>query len=462
MHTSNFDQLPLKPELIANLTTLNYHSMTPIQQASLPLVLNQQDVIAKARTGSGKTAAFSLGLLNALDTQLAATQALVLCPTRELAEQVATEIRRLARQLPNVKVLTLCGGVSIAPQLNSLSHGAHIVVGTPGRICDHLNRETLDISGLKQLVLDEADRMLDMGFEDELDQIISLLPSPRQTLLFSATYPDTIQALAKRIMQQPVELFLDEEDTPHANIQQYLYPIADESNRLTTVAALLSQYKPDSALVFCNTRQDCESVMEYLEQLGFYAKALHGGLEQKDRNEALVRFAHGSTSVLVATDVAARGLDIAGLDLVINYQIASDVAVHVHRVGRTGRAEKTGIACVITTPEEDYKLERLQAELGLTLEVKTTRFTEANIKPYYPAWTTLKLNAGKKQKVRPGDILGTLTNDAVGLTAKEVGKIAIAEQHAYVTVARAQAKSVVQRLANAKLKGRNCKAWIVR
>ncbi len=456
-HDEAFASLPLAPELLANLDSLGYRSMTPIQAQSLPPVLAGRDVIAQARTGSGKTAAFGLGLLTRLVVARFCVQALVLCPTRELADQVAGEIRRLARTLPNVKVLSLCGGAPFGPQLASLAHGAHVVVGTPGRIEEHLRKGSLDLADLEILVLDEADRMLDMGFQATMEAIIAATPASRQTLLFSATFSDEIRAIAEGLMRDHAEVAAAESHD-ESTIHQRVYRVADETQRFSALRGLLLQYRPRSSVVFCNTRRETQEVADALCEAGFSALALHGDLEQRDRERILVLFANGSISILVATDVAARGLDIEALDAVFNYQIARDLEVHVHRVGRTGRAGSSGIGCTLITEREAYRLEKLGEFLGEPLEEAPlpSRSVLAR-EPFLPDMATLQLDGGKKQKVRPGDILGALTGEG-GIEGAQVGKIKVLERSAYVAVQREVAKAALAQLGTGKLKGRSFRA----
>ncbi|HHL2667505.1 TPA: ATP-dependent RNA helicase DbpA, partial [Yersinia enterocolitica] len=335
MSTTSFSSLTLPAEQLSNLNELGYTEMTPVQAAALPAILNGQDVRAKAKTGSGKTAAFGIGLLDKIAVGEFVTQALVLCPTRELADQVSKELRRLARFTQNIKILTLCGGQPMGHQLDSLVHAPHIVVGTPGRIQEHLRKKTLVLDDLKILVLDEADRMLDMGFTDAIDDVIAYTPPQRQTLLFSATYPAGIEQISARVQRQPVNVEVDDGDEAPA-IEQVFFETTREK-RLPLLISVLSHYQPASCVVFCNTKKDCQSVYEALESRGISVLALHGDLEQRDRDQVLVRFANRSCRVLVATDVAARGLDIKDLELVVNFELAFDPEVHVHRIGRTGR-----------------------------------------------------------------------------------------------------------------------------
>ncbi|WP_258197068.1 ATP-dependent RNA helicase DbpA [Pseudomonas entomophila] len=445
--------------MLANLDALGYASMTPIQARSLPVILKGQDLIAQAKTGSGKTAAFGIGLLNPLNPRYFGCQALVLCPTRELADQVAKELRRLARAEDNIKILTLCGGVSLGPQIASLEHGAHIIVGTPGRIQQHLNKGTLVLGGLNTLVLDEADRMLDMGFHDAIASIIERTPTRRQTLLFSATYPAGIEQLAAAFMRQPQQVKVE---SLHADnqIEQRFIEI-DAAQRLEAVTRVLGHFRPQSCVAFCFTKQQCEDVVVHLQAKGIVAQALHGDLEQRDRDQVLALFANRSTSVLVATDVAARGLDIDGLDMVINVELARDAEIHVHRVGRTGRAGEKGLAVSLVAPAEAHRAQAIEQ-----LQRQPLRWEQLdNLKskggePLLPPMSTLAIAAGRKDKLRPGDILGALTGDA-GIPGSQVGKIAIFDFQAYVAVERGVAKQALQRLNSGKIKGRSLKVRIV-
>ena len=454
MNQTSFSSLKLQAALLKNLDSLDYRVMTPIQAQSLPHVLAGKDVIAQAKTGSGKTAAFGLGLLEKLDVKFFRVQSLVLCPTRELADQVAKELRRLARAIHNIKIITLCGGVPLGPQIGSLEHGAHIVVGTPGRIEEHLRKNTLKLNDLNTLVLDEADRMLDMGFQASLDAIIARMPRQRQTLLFSATYPDQIRSMAERVMIQPVMV---QAATTHdnASIRQHFFRFEQNKHRLTALRLLLLKYRPGSALVFCNTKRETEEVAEELRSDGFSALALHGDLEQRARDQTLVRFANKSVSILVATDVAARGLDIDALDAVINYQLARDVEVHTHRIGRTGRAGSKGLALTLFSEKEAYKVERLEEYLGVAIEAEKLPPFSLLEKPGYKApMSTLQIDGGRKQKVRPGDILGALTGKN-GIAGKQVGKIHIFDNCCYVAVSRDAARPAFRKLSEGKLKGRS-------
>ncbi|MFM5208809.1 ATP-dependent RNA helicase DbpA [Aeromonas hydrophila] len=452
---NEFSSLNLSPALQDNLASLGYLQMTPIQAQSLPLVLDGKDLIAKAKTGSGKTAAFGLGLLANLDVNRLEVQALVLCPTRELADQVATEIRRLARTLPNVKLVTLCGGTPTAPQSATLSFGAHIAVGTPGRILKHLEQGTLELDGLKTLVLDEADRMLDMGFGEDINRVISHAPCDRQTLLFSATYPEGIAQMSRGVQRNPVEVSVESLHEDSA-IKQKLYEVP-AGQRLDALGWLLSHYQPSSCVVFCNTKRACNDVADHLAAKGFSALALNGDLEQRERDQVLVRFANGSATILVATDVAARGLDIKELGAVINYELTYDPEVHVHRIGRTGRAGQQGLALSLYQPNEAQRVNFIEEYQQAPIPQGDLAGIGRDIKPIAPQMVTLSIDAGRKSKVRAGDILGALTGEG-GIAGADVGKIQISEQYSYVAVKRQVASAALKRLQEGKIKGRSYRA----
>ncbi len=447
-----FAHLNLPASQLANLSKLGYRQMTAIQAEALPPALQGTDLIAQAKTGSGKTAVFAITLLTKLNPQHFGVQALVLCPTRELSTQVAHEIRRLARYQPNVKVVILCGGQPLAPQAASLEYGAHVVVGTPGRINDHLNRSTLNLRSVNTLVLDEADRMLEMGFLDDIETIINTTPHYRQTLLFSATYPDDIRALSQQFQNKPVEIKVESiHSTGTINQQSFL---CEKSERLEALTTLLTHFKPESAVIFCNMKASVREVSEHLRQLGFSVKALHGEMEQRDRDQVFVQFKHQSCSLLIATDVAARGLDIEDLPCVINYDLPHDPEVYIHRIGRTGRAGKEGMAINLLTDNERRKLDDIGEYQQTTLDFDTIdTLAGASPSPQTPPNVTLSIGAGRKDKLRPGDILGALTSNS-GIDGRDVGKIDVLDHFAYVAVSRDVAKQALMHLADSKIKGR--------
>lgn len=453
---NDFSQLALRPELIASAQTRGFEQMTPVQAQALPAVLAGQDVLAQAATGSGKTAAFGFGLLNSLRVDEAACQALVLCPTRELADQVSQSLRQFAATIPNIKLLTLCGGAPLRAQLNSLSKAPHIVVGTPGRVLAHLKRGSLMTGSMHTFVLDEADRMLDMGFIDDIDSIVSYLPARRQTLLFSATWPDEVRNVSSRLQRDAKEIMVGAAGGNAPRIFQSFYQVG-ENQKLAALEQVLASSSSRNAgfaqaLVFCNQRAEVERVAEYLNRRGLSALALHGDREQRDRDEVLLRFVNQSCGVLVATDVAARGLDIASLPLVVSYDLARDIDTHTHRIGRTGRAGEAGHAVALCTDREVHRAERITVASGIVLS--WSRLSQnKRLTPARPPMVTLLIQGGRRDKLRPGDILGALTGEG-GLAGDDVGRIDITPTRTYVAVSRNQIAPARDRLKQAGIKGR--------
>ena len=453
MASDSFSSLSISKAQLANLKTLGYQKMTAVQAQSLPHVLKGRDLIAQAKTGSGKTAAFGIGLLEQINPRFFGVQALILCPTRELADQVGKELRRLARSTPNIKLVLLCGGKPFGPQKGSLVHGAHIAVGTPGRIQDHLRKETLKLDGLKTLVLDEADRMLDMGFFDVMTEIIAQTPKKRQTLMFSATYPNQIKKMCRSIQRDPVTVTVEAEHKAGV-IEQMFYEVK-KHERNNTLLALFEHYQPETTLVFCHTKKQCDEVAGFLRGHQIEALAIHGDLEQRERDQVLVQFSNNSCSVLVATDVAARGLDIKSLAAVINYELPRDPEIYVHRIGRTGRAGEKGIALSIFTESEQFRVKSIEQYLKkpciCDVYASLDRVSDYSITS---PMVTIQLDAGRKSKMRPGDILGALTGEA-GLAGSQIGKIDIFDMSSYVAIERSAYQKALNYLANGKVKGRN-------
>jgi ATP-independent RNA helicase DbpA len=448
----SFSSLPLSPAQLGNLEQLGYNEMTDIQASSLPIILEGRDLIAQAKTGSGKTATFGLGILHKLDPARFGLQALVVCPTRELADQVTGELRRLARAEANIKILTLAGGTPIRPQVESMQHGVHIAVGTPGRLIDHIQRNSIDLSALQTLVLDEADRMVDMGFFDDVARIAAACPVKRQTLLFSATYPDDIRKGAARFLKNPAEIKVEAQHDA-SSIEQLFFEIAPDG-RNAAVGQLLAHYRPASVLAFCNTKAQCRELADYLRAQGISALALNGDLEQRDRDEVLIQFANNSCSVLVATDVAARGLDIPSLAAVINVDVTRDTEVHVHRIGRTGRGQDKGLALSLCAPFEMQAANLIEQYQGTPLKwADLQALKPAAGGPLRAPMITLLILGGKKEKLRPGDLLGALTGDC-GLAKEQVGKITITDQVSYVALERSIAKATLAKLGAGTIKGK--------
>ncbi len=460
MNPAPFTNLSLRTELQSSIAMLGYESMTPVQEQTLSHILSGKDLIAQAKTGSGKTAAFAIGLLNKLDAQSYCTQALVLCPTRELADQVATEIRRLARTIPNIKLLTLCGGKPMGPQLASLRREPHIVVGTPGRILKHIEKQTLKLNQIETLVLDEADRMLDIGFHDDIMKIISQTENSRQTLLFSATYPDGIKLISNKVQRDPTDIRV--EASHHSpDIQQFFYQI-EKNERAEALFKVIAHYRPESTLVFCNTKQQCQQVGNDLAQYDLHAVSLHGDLEQFERDQVLTQFSSKSSSILIATDVAARGLDVKELAAVINYELSYDPEVHIHRIGRTARAGSKGLAISLFADSEKRRLEAIEEYQGsaASLASVSTLKVPQNLK-LYPPMVLLFINAGRKEKLRPGDLLGALTAGGE-IAGEQIGKITLFDKVAYVAVEQKIAKQALAILADGKIKGRKFRVRLLR
>ena len=449
---TTFADLALAPTLQAGLEALGYATLTPVQAQALPAILAGRDVIAQAPTGSGKTAAFGLGLLQGIDAGATRTQALVLCPTRELADQVGKQLRKLATGIANLKLSVLCGGIPLAPQLASLAHAPHVVVGTPGRVLELVQLDALDLRGVRVLVLDEADRMLDMGFDEPIRALVKRTPKDRQALLFSATFPDAIRLLATAMLRDPLEASVDGD--AHAPRIEEHFSEADPARRAPQLAALLLQFRPDSAVVFCNTRRDADDVAGSLAHYGFSALALHGDLEQRDREEVLVRFANRSCNVLVASDVAARGLDIEDIGAVVNFELPTDTDTYLHRIGRTGRAGRDGLALSLVAPGERNRAALIEQRQGAPIRYARIDPLDGNPRgARQAAMATLRIDAGRTDKLRPGDIVGALTGDA-GLAKEAIGKIDVFATRSYVAIARNKAGHALERLRAGKIKGR--------
>ncbi len=456
MKTTNFSALHLSSEMLQNLDSIGYKEMTAIQAESLPHILEGKDIIAQAKTGSGKTAAFGIGLLSHLDVKKFRIQSLVLCPTRELADQVAKELRVLARATHNVKILTLCGGVAFGPQLGSLKHGAHIIVGTPGRVLKHLKKEILNLENLNTLVLDEADRMLDMGFIEEIEEVLSFVPKERQTLLFSATYPAEITKLSSSIQRDALSVKTKSIEVANKIVERF-YEL-EEHTKVQALINLLSNFQPKNVIVFCNTKLECDELAKKLQDKKIDALALHGDMEQYDRNDVLVQFSNNSCAVLVATDVAARGLDIKELSMVVNFDLPHSQETYTHRIGRTGRAGAEGLAFTFYDERGEELANEYKNETRLFESITELKVLEGF--KMIPEFVTLVIEGGKKDKLRAGDILGALTGDA-GLKGSAIGKIDIYDRQAYVAIQNGVADDAHKKLQNGKIKGKKFSVWIL-
>ena len=442
MTPTTFDEIDLGAPLREAIADLGFTALTPIQAAALPPLLLGRDLICQAPTGSGKTIAFALPLLSRMVLAERRVQALILCPTRELATQVMGEVRSVGKRLPGLRVVSLVGGQPGGAQAAALEEGAHVVVGTPGRTLDHLQRERLDLSAVTVLVLDEADRMLEMGFADEVQAILSHVPRARQTALFSATFPETLAELVGSWLREPVHVTV----TSEGKDLDAAAAVVEEEDKDAALAGLLGALQPASVLVFRNLKRTVAETAALLKTAGFDADALHGDLEQRERDAVMARFRNGSLRVLVATDVAARGLDIAGLDLVVNVDLPVHAEDYVHRVGRTGRAGRPGVAWTFITDKQIGRLETLAA--GAVMRPLLDSAGPALVS----SWTTFWIGAGRGDKLRPGDLLGALTG-TIGVQGSDVGKIEIHDRWAFFAVAKSAARKVSEGLAREKVKG---------
>lgn len=443
----NFNKLNIDKNQIENLKSLGYETLTKIQEESLPLILKGSDLVAKAKTGSGKTAAFGIGILDKLNPKNFNVQSLILCPTRELADQVAIELRKIARYKANVKILTLCGGVPSRRQTHSLSHGAHIIVGTPGRVLFHLKEENLSVENVQNLVLDEADRMLDMGFMEDISKIIEYLPKNRQTLLFSATYEENIKSLANEILNNPEFVSVDEVHTENI-IKEYIFKSYDKDN---DTLKILENFKPKSVIIFCNTKIKCDELDGFLHNIGYDPLVLHSDFEQNERDEIITLFSNNSYPILIATDVASRGLDIDDIELVLNYDMANDISVHTHRIGRTARAGKKGTAVTFYQNMDRDKIEELKEKKEL-LEIDEKELSE-DIYLIKSEYKTIYVSGGKKLKLRPADILGSFIQD-IGLDKDDIGKIKILPMCSYVAIKIEAYEKRIKKLSSVKIKNK--------
>ena len=449
---THFKNLNLPSDLLTNLNLLNYTKMTPIQQATLPHILDKKDIIAKAKTGSGKTLAFALPLALNIKAKQQHPQALIIAPTRELSEQIATEIKRVARYKSDVKVITLYGGTSLTRQVESLQKGADIIVGTPGRLLDHFSRESFELKDIKTLILDEADRMLDMGFADDILKLVSNLPKKRQTLLFSATYPDDISKLSEKVLDNPIKIELEGQEEQPLKIKEYAFEVSNKDKALITT---LQSFQPNLAIIFCNTKVKTNEVGDMLHEKGFDVAVLNGDLEQYQRQEMLLQFANGSLPILVATDLASRGLDIESVELIINYDFPHKTEEYTHRIGRTGRAGADGIAVSICNEYEKNKIDEIRPTLQLNdikeLKINKNFYMQGEV-------ATLCIDGGKKKKIRAGDILGTLCKD-IGIENSDIGKINVYATHSYVAIKKSVIKKAYIGLKNGKIKGKKVRIW---
>ena len=359
MDVTKFEELQLDDRIIRAITEMGFEEASPIQAQAIPVVLKGRDMIGQAQTGTGKTAAFGLPLLQKVDPKVKKLQAVVLLPTRELAIQVAEELRRFAKFMHGIKVLPVYGGQDIVRQIRALKDGTQIVVGTPGRVMDHMRRKTVKMDHVHTVVLDEADEMLNMGFLEDMETILSQLPEERQTLMFSATMPQAIADIAKKFQKDPVTVRVIKKELTVPKVTQYYYEVKPK-NKVEVMCRLLDMYSPKLSIVFCNTKRQVDELVQALQGRGYFAEGLHGDLKQVQRDRVMESFRNGRTDILIATDVAARGIDVGNVEAVFNYDIPQDDEYYVHRIGRTGRAGREGKAFSLVVGKEVYKLRDIQ------------------------------------------------------------------------------------------------------
>ncbi len=468
MLNPTFEALSLSVGLVQNVADLGFTEPTPVQSKSIPVLLTGRDLIAQSQTGSGKTAAFSLPILEKLDIERREVQGLVLCPTRELCAQVAREIRKLGRRVPGLQVLVLSGGAPMGPQFGALERGVHLVVGTPGRVLDHLQRKSLEVSRVKTVVLDEADRMLEMGFQEDMEKILGRVPEKRQTVLFSATFPKGIESLSRSYQRSPVRVTIEARTQTVESIRQVAYQIEGD-RKLKALLWVIQQHQPESLIVFCNFKASVVDLARAMSDGGLSVGALHGDLEQFERDRVMAKFRNRSTKILVATDVAARGIDVENLDLVVNFELPAQPEIYVHRVGRTGRAGRKGRAVSFHSSRESSKIQAIEGYAGVQIEKKSLPALDhldadrlQDSIGGQAAMRTLVIGGGRKEKMRPGDILGALTGEAGGFSPSDVGKIEIHDHFSYVAVSARVADRAIQRLRDGRIKGRKFRIDAVR
>jgi ATP-dependent RNA helicase DeaD len=510
-----FSELGLSDGVLQVLSELGYDEPTPVQEQAIPLLLDGHDVIAQAQTGTGKTAAFALPIIDRLQPENQ-PQALVLAPTRELAMQVAESIYRYGKS-KRARVTPVYGGQPIARQLRALERGVQVVVGTPGRIMDHMRRGTLQLDAIRTVVLDEADEMLDMGFAEDIEYILQQLPEARQTALFSATMPETVQGLAQRHTRDPQQIRVAAEQLTVPRIRQLYYEVLPR-DKIDGLCRVLDVEMPSSAIIFCRTRNEADALGESLQGRGYLAEVTHGDISQAQRERVLKRLREGQVELMVATDVAARGLDIPEISHVINYDIPNDPEAYVHRIGRTGRAGRSGLAITFVTPRERRQLQHIERTVGVRIEREklpsladvaarrreafreTLQVTleDGDLAPYLlmveemaedhdvtelaaaafklllneaegedtitsvegdaagaePGMTRLFLDAGRLDRVRPADIVGAIANE-VGLPGKRIGAIDIYDRFSFVEVPSDQVQKVLRVLNGSSLRGKS-------
>ena len=516
-----FDEIELQAPILRAVKEMGFEEMTPIQAQAIPVVLEGRDIVGQAQTGTGKTAAFGLPILQSIDPKKKCLQAIILCPTRELAIQVSDEMHKFAKFLHGIKVLPIYGGQEIVRQIKALKAGTQVVIGTPGRVMDHMRRKTVKFDQVKLVALDEADEMLNMGFREDIETILKDVPEERQTLLFSATMPQPIREIARTYQKDAVEIKVVKKELTVPKIEQYYYEVRPKA-KLDALTRLLDMYSPKLSLVFCNTKRQVDELVSSLQARGYFAEGLHGDLKQQQRDRVMNSFRNGATEILVATDVAARGIDVDDVEAVFNYDVPQDDEYYVHRIGRTGRAGREGRAFTLVVGKEIYKLRDImrycktkiklqplpslndvtavKAEkildkvhdiienenLAKMMELIENRVNEQEYTSIEVAAAFLKLamgegadseelkkqydefgdtgaeegmvrlfiNLGKKQRVRPGDILGAIAGET-GMPGKLIGSIDLYDKYTFVEVPREYAAEVLESMKNVKIKGKS-------
>jgi len=457
----SFADLGLAPALLQALEELQFTTPTPVQEQVLPLTLDGQDVAGQAPTGSGKTAAYGLALLQQVDLKNDAVQMIVLVPARELALQVRDALKKLGKYLPNLRVAAFYGGHAFREETASLQQAPHVVVATPGRLLDHFERRTIIPNQLKTLVLDEADKLLELGFQDELVEIVKRLPRRRQTLLFSATMSDKVLDLIRKNLTRPRVINLGQDDDRLPENLKLIGHLGPIELKPAALLHLLRQPETGRALIFCNTRDKCAELARFLQGREVAAEVLHGKMPQPERDKALLKLRNGSSQVLVATDVAARGLDVTLLDTVVQYDAPDKADSFQHRAGRTARAGAEGTAHLLATPKEKDHVQKWPVAASIQWrDMKAPKLPPAAPKAPKPENVTIHVTAGKKDKVSAHDLVGAFVNVG-GVTREQVGHIEVFDYYSYVAVPRQMAPDVLQRLLGAKVKGKKVRVSLV-
>jgi ATP-dependent RNA helicase DeaD len=522
MEMITFKELGLRNEILKAIDDLGFEEPTPIQKAAIPDMLEGKDIVGQAQTGTGKTAAFGMPILNALDVKSRNPQTLIMTPTRELAMQVADEIRKFAKHMHGVKTLAIYGGQPIERQIKALKAGVQIVVGTPGRLLDHIRRKTIKLQDIQIVVLDEADQMLDMGFLEDIESILNETPESRQTVLFSATMPREIENLAKNYQKTPKKIKVVHQELTVPLIEQYYFEVK-EKDKLEVLSRLLDMEKSGLCVIFCRTKRGVDELVESLQSRGHFVEGIHGDLKQSQRDRVMKKFREGTIEVLIATDVAARGIDVDNVNLVINYDIPEDIEYYVHRIGRTGRAGKTGISYTFVTGRQISLLKTIErftktkikrkpvpsltdiaerqretfsnriiktiqeghlTEYASIVEKLTEEYSSIDVAAALakllmerdkisimdgaedPLGNTgaseagmarVFMNVGKRDRVRAGDILGAIANEA-GLPGNRVGTIDIFDKYTFVEVPVEEADRVIKRMNKMRIRGKKVNA----